>query len=133
MKALKNGNAFVTESVNGPKLFLTCGQAIQGDTVAFRPETTVHIKAEGLKRKDRIVVYGNDTILYECTAKAGEKVHEADISVQEKGFLRAEIMTQYGAIRKIAYKTVMHFRLPADCKLPIPPFARCVSNPIYFV
>ena len=133
LKALKQGNAFVTESVNGPKLFLTCGQAIQGDTVEFAPKTTVHIKAEGLKRKDRIVVYGNDTILYAYTAKAGEKAHEADISVQEKGFVRAEILTQYGAIRKLAYKTVMHFRLPADCKLPIPPFARCVSNPIYFV
>ena len=35
LKALKNGNAFVTESVNGPKLFLTCGHILPG--FAFCP------------------------------------------------------------------------------------------------
>lgn len=132
LKALKKGNAFVTECVNGPKLFLTCGDALQGDTVRFAPQTQVHIEAVGLKRNDRLVVYGNDEILYTYEAAAGERTHSVDIPIKEKGFVRAEILTQYKGLKKWTYKRILKYVMPKDFGLPIPPFARCVSNPIYF-
>lgn len=133
LKALRNGNAFVTESVNGPKLFLSCGDFTQGDSVPFGSDTEAYIKATDLRRGDSLVVYGNDSIIYEHRAEKGESVHEATIPVKEKGFVRAEILTQYGTAKKALYRAVVKFMMPADLKLPIPPFARCVSNPIYFV
>lgn len=131
LKALKDGHAFVTATPNGAKLFLTSGDAIQGDAVKFSENKTVKIEALNMRRGDTLLVYNNDEIIYKY--EAGKKGnHTAEIAVKEKGFVRAEIITQYKNVKAAIYKFAVGFALPADKKLPIPPFARCVSNPIYF-
>lgn len=131
LKALKNGHAFVTGSKKSAHLYLTSGEAIQGDTVAFDGSNKVKIEAKHLKKGNRLVVYNNDEIIYEYKAR-GRESHTAEITVKEKGFVRAEVLTQYTGAKAAAYKFAVGFMLPADKKLPLPPFARCVSNPIYF-
>ena len=131
LDALRSGHAFISSGVNGPRLYLTCGGAIQGDSVPFAPGLKVRLAAERLRRGDRLVVYENDRVVHHHKAARGGS-YSTDIPVAEKGFIRAEILTDYGPIRSAAYHTVTRFRLPADAELPIPPMARCISNPIYF-
>ena len=131
LKALKKGNSYITSSVNGPSLILKCGDSIQGDTVMFKENLKVKIEAEKLKRDDTVIVYENDRIVYRYkAAKPGS--HCAEIKVSEKGFIRAEIISEYKSIKKAAYKQAIKFIFPPDARLPVPPFAKCISNPIYF-
>lgn len=89
------------------------------------------IEAEKLKRNDTIIVYENDKIVYRYKASKPES-HYTEIKVSEKGFIRAEIVSEYKSIKKAAYKQAIKFIFPPDAGLPIPPFAKCISNPIYF-
>lgn len=131
LKALKKGNSYITSCVNGPSLILRCEDGIQGDTVKFREGLKVRIEAEGLKRNDILTVYENDERVYGFkAAKSGS--HTAEIEVREKGFVRAEIISEYGPIKKAAFRQIIKFIFPPDAGLPVPPFAKCVSNPIYF-
>lgn len=131
LNALRAGHAFVTSSKNGAQLYLTCGSAIQGDAVDFSKNRRVRIDARNLRRGDELVVYNNDRIILREKIKKGSSFL-ADVEAREKGFVRAEVLTQYGTFRAPVYKLAVSFMLPADKDLPIPPFARCVSNPIYF-
>lgn len=131
LKALKKGNSYITSSVNGPSLILKCGDSIQGDTVMFKENLKVKIEAEKLKRNDTVIVYENERIVYRYkAAKPGS--HCAEVKVSEKGFVRAEIISEYKSIKKAAYKQAIKFIFPPDAGLPVPPFAKCISNPIYF-
>lgn len=131
LDALRCGHAFISSGVNGPRLYLTCGDAIQGDSLPFADGLKVHIAAERLRHGDRLVVHENDRIVHEYRAGRGG-YYCTDIPVTGRGFIRAEILTDYGPFRRAAYHTVTRFRLPADAKLPVPPMARCISNPVYF-
>lgn len=131
LDALRSGHAFISSGVNGPRLYLTCGGAIQGDTVPYTAGIKIHIDAERLRRGDRLVVYENDRIAHEYRAERGGS-YRVNLPVTGKGFIRAEILTDYGAVRRAAYHAVCSKMMPADVKLPLPPMARCVSNPIYF-
>lgn len=131
LKALKKGNSYITSSVNGPSLILRCGNCIQGDTVKFKAGLKVKLEAERLKRNDTVLVYEKDKIVYSYKATKAEN-HCAEIEVSEKGFIRAEIISDYGFFKKAAYKQAIKLIFPPDAGLPIPPFAKCISNPIYF-
>ncbi len=131
LDALRRGHAFISSGVNGPRLYLTCGAAIQGDAVKFRDGLKIHIDAERMRCGDRLVIYENDRLIYEYSAARGG-AHCIDLPVKEKGFIRAEILTDYGSIRRAVYRAVCRVRMPADVHLPVPPMARCISNPIYF-
>ncbi len=131
LMALKNGNSYITSSVNGPSLILRCEGSIQGDTVKFTQGLKVRVEAEKLKRGDVLRVYENDNIVYTHKAAKAEN-HTAEIEVTEKGFVRAEIISEYGPLKKAAFKQIIKFIFPPDAGLPVPPFARCVSNPVYF-
>lgn len=131
LDALRNGHAFVSAGVNGPRLYLTCGDAIQGAAIPFAAGLKIRISAERLRPGDRLVVYENDRIVHEYRPTRGGR-YCIELPVTEKGFIRAEVLTDYGALRRTAYRAVCRVRLPADVTLPVPPMARCISNPIYF-
>lgn len=131
LKALKKGNSYITSCVSGPALILKCGDCVQGDSVKFTDGLKVKIEAAGLKRNDLLRVYQNDKIVYSRKSEKPEN-HTAEIPVTEKGFIRAEIISEYPPLKKAAFKQVIKYIFPPDAGLPVPPFAKCVSNPIYF-
>lgn len=131
LKALKNGNSYITSSPNGPSLILRCGDKIQGDTVKFEDNLIVYAEADKLKKDDTLIIYENDHIVYRYTAKKAEN-HKAKIKVHEKGFIRGEIISSYSFLKKSLYKQAIKVIFPPDAGLEIPPFAKCISNPIYF-
>ncbi len=132
IKALRGGNSFVTNSPGATRLVLSCGDKIMGDEVEMNGPVEIELTADKLRRKMRVQVFNNDEMIYEYTAKKKEK-HTAKISVPEKGFVRAQVLYDYGRIGKKIYKTVIKRFSAADAKLPVPSYAFALSNPIYIV
>lgn len=131
LDALQKGHAFVTSGRKGPKIFLTCGDKMQGDSLSFTPKQKVNVAVQGLHRNDRLLVFGNDELLYEYKAnRKGD--YETEVEVKEKGFVRAQVVTDYGFLRAPIYKFAIGFIFPAEKGEPLPAFAKCISNPIYF-
>ena len=51
----------------------------------------------------------------------------------EKGFVRAQVIYDMNAPMRFLYRQIVKLWQPADAKLPIPPFAWCITNPLYLV
>lgn len=131
LKAMRNGNCFVTNSPISTRLYLTCGDAVMGDTVNFTPNTVVTVKTENLLPAHKLCIYNNDRLIFSYNTKIGEKDAEFQCEVKEKGFVRAEVTYEYkGAVKKL-YSTVEHKFLKCNNKV-LPPFIRAFTNPIYF-
>lgn len=132
LDALKNGNSFITQGANKTMLYLACGDAFVGETVQWSKGIKVHVKAEKIKKGHRLVVYNNDIIVFDQKAKNAGTL-ETTIEVPEKGFVRAEVLYEYKYIAKTVYKQLVKKLMPKDVGIPVPPFAYCLTNPIYFV
>jgi hypothetical protein len=111
LAAVKAGRGFLTFAPNGPSLELTAGEAIMGDTVDWRGQKEVLIRAQGLCAGD---------VLRVATTEATETLFSApsdgDVSLtytmEAPGFVRAEILRSF---------------LPGVPSLPA-----VVSNPVFF-
>lgn len=131
LDALVKGNSFITQGAGKTMLYLTCGDAFIGETVKWHKGIRAHVKAEKVKRGHRLVVYNNDTILFDQKAKKTGTMN-AEIEVAEKGFVRVEVLYEYKNISKMIYKQVVKKMMPKDVGIPIPPLAYCLTNPIFF-
>lgn len=131
LDALKNGNSFITQGANKTMLYLTCGDAFVGETVQWNEGIKVQVKAEKIKRDHRLVVYNNDVVLFDQKAKKSGTL-SAELEVFEKGFVRVEVLYEYKSVAKAIYKQAVKKLMPKDVGITIPPFAYCLTNPIYF-
>ena len=132
LTALRRGNSFVTNSPNSTKAVLSCGDAVMGDEVSLSEHTQVKLEITGIKKGMRVQVFNNDRIIYEHTAeKTGD--HTAVLENLEKGFVRAQVIYDMNAPMRFLYRQIVKLWQPADAKLPIPPFAWCITNPLYLV
>jgi len=131
LEALRNGNSVITQGPDKTMIYLTCGDAFIGETVQWNKGLKVHIKAERIKKNHRLVVYNNDTILYDCKMKKFG-THEVDLEVKEKGFVRVEVLYEYKPVAKFMYKQIIKRIFPKDKGIPLPPYAYALTNPIFF-
>jgi len=131
LEALRNGNSVITQGPDKTMLYLTCGNAVIGETVQWSEGIKVDIKAVKLKKGHRLVVYNNDTVIYNYKAKSFG-FHHAELEVQEKGFVRAEVLYEFKSVSKKIYGKVIEKIMPKDVGIPVPPFAYCLTNPIFF-
>lgn len=131
LEALRNGNSIITQGPDKTMLYLTCGDAFVGETIKWNKDITVNVKAEKMKRGHRLVVYNNDTVLYDYkNNKFGS--HTVNLEVKEKGFVRVEVLYEFKSFSKLVYKFIISKMMPSDKGLPIPPYAYCLTNPIFF-
>ena len=132
LRALRNGNSFVTNSPKATRLFLSVGEAVPGEVVEFSAGIKGRITADRLIRGMRIEVYNNDTLIY--TYKASKTgCRSAEFEIPEKGFVRAQVLFDYGTFSKAVYKKAVKVFAPIDATRPIPSFAYALTNPIYLV
>jgi len=131
LEALRNGSNVISQGPNKTMLYLTCGDAFIGCTVKWEEGLKVSVKAAKLKRGHRLLVYNNKNIIYEYKAKKFCS-HEAEVEVKEKGFVFAEVIYEFKPFSKFVYKQVIKKIMPLDKGIPIPPYAYCLANPIFF-
>ncbi len=111
LDGLRRGHAYIVYSVNGPKLTLTAGQAMLGDSVDFSSARQIEFEVENLSAGDVVQVvtaYGSIPL-----HKAGTNgALQGEYVLDTPGFARLEVLRSF---------------LPG---LPLLP--ALISNPIYF-
>lgn len=131
LKAMKNGNCFVTNSPNSTEIYLTCGDANAGDTVKFEKGIKVDVLIKKLMPLHTINVYNNEKLIYSKKSTGFNKQLYFQCEVKEKGFVRVEITYDYMKAVKPLYKAIEKKILNCT-KNELPPFMRAFTNPIYF-
>jgi len=129
--AIKSGNSVITSKPDGQVLCLECEGAQEGDEIPWRENIAVNVHGDRLKKGHLLEIFNNNEIIY------SEKIKNTDLSlilsVPSPGFVRAQISHQYGAVATFIYHKVAKLMIPEDSKLPLPPFIKCLTNPIWFV
>ena len=100
LNALREGHAFISESVQGPQIYLSIGNAMMGDTITQPADTlalSVHIvNGEG----KQLEIWGNSLLKSYPIQSA-----EMDITIELKKpydvFVRVEVTSQNGAQRQV--------------------------------
>lgn len=111
LAGLKQGHAYITFASNGPKLKMTAGEAMLGDSVVFPKVNEIEISASQLQAGDILqVVTGQDRIPL-LQAEMDGRFH-INYEMNNPGFARVEIWRSF---------------LPGLPMLPA-----LISNPIYF-
>ncbi len=132
LKALRQGNSFITNSPKSTRIYLTCKGAVPGDEVEWKQGIRASINVQGLKKNHNLRIWNNNEIIYEYKAKSNGD-HVAHFTVPEKGFVRAEVLHSFGKIGNKIFGFFDSLLVPADKGLDIPDLAWCFTNPIYFV
>ncbi len=111
LTALRQGHAYITFAPGGPRLEMSAGEAILGDTVPWSEAAELRISVDGLEKGDvvRVVTAQGSRDLLEAPA-AGQ--FETGYRVEFPGFARIEVLRAF---------------LPGIPRLPA-----LLSNPIYF-
>jgi len=111
LSGLKQGHAYITFAPDGPRLDMTAGEAILGDSVPFSRVKEIQIVARDLLAGDVIQV---------VTAQANTPILQAESA----GSMRAVYTMQAAGFARIEILRSFHPGLPM---LPV-----LLSNPIYF-
>ncbi len=132
LKALREGRSVITNSPASSMIELRCGNAVIGDTVEFKEGLTVEIDITKLMPFHTVVVYNNEKPIY--TYDSGTSFFQSchfSCDVEEKGFVRVEILYEYKGALKSLYHTVEKKFLECS-RETLPPFVRTFTNPIWF-
>jgi len=111
LAALKAGHGYLTFAPDGPRLELTSGEAIMGDTVLWQEQKNVQISAQGLSAGDvlRVATGKGTETLFSAPSDGGVSL---TYTMDAPTFVRAEILRSF---------------LPG-----VPALPAAVSNPVFF-
>ncbi len=133
LAAVKRGNITVTNSSKSPVIYISSGDAVCGDTVDFSENKTVRVQLSQLKKGQTLRVYNNEKIIYELKAEHTVKDIDEEISVKEKGYVRADVrfafpkLVEKGYVKLAGSVFGMH-----DEGEPVPDMIYSFTNPIFF-
>ena len=89
MEAIKAGRTFLTTSVSGPIIAMSCGDAAMGATVARAPGRTVDIAIKGMPEGANVKIYTSAGLLSDSPAGGG--AFKASVPVSDYRFVRCEV------------------------------------------
>lgn len=82
-------------------IYLTCGDAVIGDSVPFEKGKRVDIKLTNLFRHHKVTVFNNKTPIFSFDSGCKKyKEYSFSCEVKEKGFVRVEVTYEYKGIAK---------------------------------
>ena len=118
LRALREGRSVITNKPGTSMIYLTIGEAMLGDTVKLEPGLKGKCKVTKLLPGFEIKIFNNDTVIYSHKAKKYEKRHDAEFTVREPGFVRAEIDMHLNApIKKLVGYAETKYLAPR-CEVP---------------
>jgi len=133
LKAMREGRSVVTNSPSSTMIYLTCGDAVIGDSVPFEKGKRVDIKLTNLFRHHKVTVFNNKTPIFSFDSGCKKyKEYSFSCEVKEKGFVRVEVTYEYKGIAKKTYKFAEEKYLGCKNTNGFPPFIRAFTNPIWF-
>ena len=132
LSALRRGNSFITNSPDASRLVLSYKDCVQGDEIKFVPGMKVHLRAERLRKNMTLRVFNNEKIIYEHRI-GGESELNEDISITEKGFVRAQITYRLRGFRKAFFNIKMALWRPKEKNIPYDTAVWCMTNPMWIM
>ena len=132
LSALRRGNSFITNSPDASRLILSYEDCVQGDEIKFSPGMKIHLHAERLRKDMTLRVFNNEKIVYEHRI-GGESELDEDISIIEKGFVRAQITYRLRGFRKLFFDIKMILWRPKEKNIPYDTAVWCITNPMWVV
>lgn len=134
INGIRGGHVFVTNAPSSAGLFLTCGDAVPGDTVAFNGSNYVQVRISHLRRRQTLRIWCNDEIIYTLSAPADKGLYDIfeSIRVPEKGFVRAEVGFRFNKAEEFVYVTAASKLKAHNEGEPVPEMYLAFTNPIFF-
>ncbi|MDD2440620.1 MAG: CehA/McbA family metallohydrolase [Eubacteriales bacterium] len=111
LEAAVLGHSYLVYGPDGPRLTMTCGQAVLGDTVAWNRDCRLDLYVERLQAGDSVRLIGPESVLATWQAEHAGSL-KTSFAVTGPGFVRAEIHRAFAR--------------------EVPVLPALVSNPIYF-
>lgn len=105
------GHSYLIYGPDGPRLDMTCGQAVLGDSVTWTPDCRLDLALARLQAGDSIRLIGPDGVLAAWQAEHAGSL-KTSFAVEKPGFVRAEVHRAFAR--------------------EVPVLPALVSNPIYF-
>ena len=132
LEAIRNGRAFVVNSPSAARLFLTSGDKVPGETADLAKDRTVTASCDFLRRGQTLRVFNNDREIFAYHAKKREENVSFEITVEARGFVRAQVGYQLtGKLAKgYAFGAATFNR--HDPGEAVPEFIYSFTNPIFF-
>lgn len=136
LEAMREGRCTVSNTPNSSTIFLSCGDAEIGDTVKLDDNNKLEIKVSDFKKGHTLRVYNNEKLIFENTSPKTAAGYIAEVEIQEKGFVRAEITSHLNPIVEKIYtfaeKTFMGSRGVENFDNgAFPDFFWAFTNPIW--
>lgn len=136
LRALREGRSVITNTPDSTMIYLTCGEAQVGDTVKLSDNQKAEIKITNLRRGHRVLIYNNEKIIFDFTAKKNTKIFESAVDIEEKGFIRAEITYRFSPLVEKVYafaeNTFLSSRgVNSKKSNRLPDFLWAFTNPIW--
>lgn len=134
VKGIRQGNVFVVNAPSSACLYLTSGNAVPGERVAFNGGNYVQVRIAHLRRRQTLRVFCNDEVIFSLTAPAGKGLYNIfeNIRVPEKGFVRAEVGFRFNKAEELVYTKGAKMLEVYDEGEEVPEMYLAFTNPIFF-
>ncbi len=118
LKALREGRSVITCKPETSMIYLSVDGALPGDTVPLSASLKGSCKATKLLPGFELKIFNNDSMVYSHKAKFFEKVHTAEFSITQPGFVRAEIDVKLASPVKKIFGAAESKYLAPRCETP---------------
>lgn len=136
LEAICEGRCTVANTPNSTTIFMQCGNAEIGDTVKLSDNSRLEIRVSDFKKGHTLKVYNNNKVIFESTAEKTAEGYLAEVEIQEKGFVRAEITYRFNPLIEKVYafaekKFLSSRGVKSGDNLTLPAFFYAFTNPIW--
>ena len=100
LKALQQGHAFISESVQGAEIYLSIGDVIMGDTIT-NPDDTLILSARIVNAEGKQLEIWGDSLLKTYPIDSSDMKIALELTKPYNAFVRAEVISTSGSHRRV--------------------------------
>lgn len=129
--AIVKGRTTISFAPGETFINMTCGDAVLGDTVKLKENTSVTIDIKKLRKNHQLIVFDNDGECFTYTAKKTED-YSVTLPVKKEGFMCAHVVFDPGFFYGKIHDIVIASKIPEQKGIDLPPLIFAQSGAMYF-
>lgn len=129
--AIVKGRTTISFAPGETFINMTCGDAVLGDTVKLKENTSVTINVKKLRKNHQLIVFDNDGECFTYTAKKTED-YSVTLPVKKEGFMCAHVVFDPGFFYGKIHDIVIASKIPEQKGIDLPPLIFAQSGAMYF-
>lgn len=100
LKALQQGHAFISESVQGAEIYLSIGDSMMGDTIT-NPDDTLILSVHIVNADGKQLEIWGASLIKSCPIESEDMEVEIELTKPYEAFVRAEVISHTGEQRHV--------------------------------